>query len=74
MNGSIEPASVRIGQSNDNLVLTFPTPGDSITLKHWYGASGPGIERVAFADGTAWDAAYLQSHVQTNRAPSFSLR
>src|SRR5207237_4256744 len=41
----------------------------SVTLRDWYGTNGPGIEQVSFADGTTWDAAYLQSLVQTNRPP-----
>lgn len=64
----VDPSSIAVARAADDLVLTVNESTGSVTLAGWY-AGGPGVELVSFADGTTWDAAYLASLVQTNRAP-----
>src|SRR5438874_757380 len=66
---SINPPSARAARSEVDLVISFATDAGSVTLRGWYGTNGPGVEQFSFADGTTWDAGYLQSLVQTNRPP-----
>lgn len=64
----VDAAGIAVSRAGDDLVVTLPAAG-SVTLADWYGGGGPGIEVVSFADGTTWDAAYLESLVQTNIPP-----
>jgi VCBS repeat-containing protein len=52
--------SVRSGY---DLILSINGTSDQVKIMNWgYGASSR-IERVEFADGTVWDAAYMQFHI-----------
>ncbi|UYY60315.1 hypothetical protein LZ586_12190 [Sphingomonas sp. S2-65] len=64
ISGTVTPLEVSFGRSSDNgdLVLSFGQAGGSITLDNqFYGGREWGIDLVQFADGTAWDAAYLNA-------------
>ncbi|QDZ28709.1 calcium-binding protein [Noviherbaspirillum sp. UKPF54] len=55
---SITAADVAVSRSGNNLVLDI-TGGDKVTINNWYSTTDGNafrLERVEFADGTAWSA------------------
>uniref|UniRef100_UPI0011AF7701 calcium-binding protein n=1 Tax=Alicycliphilus denitrificans TaxID=179636 RepID=UPI0011AF7701 len=53
----IAPADISIRRSTVDLVLAHVNGTDSVTVKSWFtapGSSANQVERVEFADGTAW--------------------
>ncbi len=46
---------VRARRHHDDLVLDVSGPHGSVTVKDWFGSAAQRIERIEFADGTAWD-------------------
>lgn len=69
------PADITIVRSGMDVVLNinphsaFDTSGgsgqatDQLILKNWGGSRSACINRIEFADGTVWHAAYLQSQI-----------
>jgi len=62
----VAPADIRLTRNGNDLILAIRGTDDQVTLKHYFEEHGGGnrpwlIERVAFADGTAWSAAEVQA-------------
>lgn len=57
----ISQTDIQIVRSGINLVLKHVNGTDQVTVKSWYdNSNGPyRIERIEFADGSAWDSSYL---------------
>lgn len=54
-----------ISRNGDDLILSIQGTNDQVRIQNWrYGAIYQ-IEQVKFADGTTWDAAYLQAKIGT---------
>ncbi|MDN2701266.1 hypothetical protein O0881_04550 [Janthinobacterium sp. SUN100] len=58
---NIEASDVTLSRSGGDVVLAVEGTDDSVTVEYW--SSDSRIERVEFADGTAWDAATLLAKV-----------
>ncbi|WP_342722668.1 calcium-binding protein [Bradyrhizobium sp. B097] len=67
LSAGIAPGDVRVGRSSlstKDLVLRIGSTG-TITLEGQLAeAAGSGIERIEFADGTAWDRSAILSHLE----------
>ncbi|MFI3156852.1 MAG: calcium-binding protein [Methylococcaceae bacterium] len=50
-------------RNGDNLVLSIDGTTDQLKIQNWGYGDYCHIERVEFADGTVWDAAYLQTRI-----------
>lgn len=60
---------VQLSRVNADLLLTVGNGDNSITVETFYNSDHQ-IEAVKFADGTVWDAAYIESFTsQVNQAP-----
>ncbi|WP_031435808.1 calcium-binding protein [Methylobacter tundripaludum] len=59
----IAARDITFSRSGNNLVLSINGTTDQLTVQNWGYGDYYHIERVQFADGTAWDAAYLQAHI-----------
>ena len=64
----ILPADITFTRTGSNLVIGINGTTDQLTIRNWGVGNDYRIERVEFADGTVWDAAYLQT-----RTPIFSI-
>jgi len=51
-----------VAASSDNPEGSGRAP-DRLILKNWGGSRSARINRIEFADGTVWHAAYLQSQI-----------
>jgi Ca2+-binding RTX toxin-like protein len=58
------PADVTVARTANDLVLTIIETGDRVTVSNFFLAAALELERVQFADGTAWDAALLHAMSQ----------
>jgi Ca2+-binding RTX toxin-like protein len=59
----IEAGDITFTRSGTDLVLGINGTSDQLTIQNWGYGDAYRIERVEFADGTAWDAAQLQALV-----------
>jgi Ca2+-binding RTX toxin-like protein len=59
---------IAFSRNGYDLVLTINGTTDQLTIQNWGYRDDYQIERVAFADGTSWDALYLQTQIP---APTF---
>lgn len=50
----IAPGDVSVSRSGLDLVLAHVNGADRVTVKDWFASTGYQVERVEFADGTAW--------------------
>jgi hypothetical protein len=57
--GDIAASEVSVARTGGDLVLALGTSTESITVRDWFAADTMRVERVAFNDGTVWDAAAL---------------
>jgi VCBS repeat-containing protein len=60
-NASVLPGDVTVVRNGDDLELHLANSSDTLILSNWYLDTAYQIEQVQFADGTVWDAAYLQA-------------
>jgi len=58
----IAPTALTATRNGEDLVLSY-SANDTVVIGRWFAADPQRIERVAFADGTIWDAAKLNSLV-----------
>ncbi|PPK76523.1 Ca2+-binding RTX toxin-like protein [Methylobacter tundripaludum] len=65
---SIMADDIAFSRNGYDLVLTINGTTDQLTIQNWGYRDDYQIERVAFADGTSWDALYLQTQIP---APTF---
>ncbi len=57
------PASITFARSGMDMVLGIAGSTDQVTIQNWGANSASRIERIEFADGTIWDAAWLQAQI-----------
>ncbi|MDO8812807.1 MAG: putative Ig domain-containing protein [Gallionella sp.] len=57
---SVQPGDVQVVRNGDDIELHLANSSDTLILSNWYLDNAYRIEQVQFADGTTWDAAYLQ--------------
>jgi trimeric autotransporter adhesin len=55
----ISPDDIVVSQNGFDRTFGIQGTNDRITIFNWYDGPSQRIERVEFADGTVWDAAYL---------------
>ncbi len=55
----INPADVTLSRDASSLYLSINGTSDRLTVMNWYGGTNYRVERMEFADGTAWDATML---------------
>ncbi len=60
--------SITFRRNGYDLILSINGTTDQLTIQNWGYRDGYQIERVEFADGTSWDAVYLQTQIP---APTF---
>jgi Ca2+-binding RTX toxin-like protein len=63
----IVPDDVVVTRDWGNLYLSLNNGADRLTLANWFGDAYK-VERVAFADGTVWDAAELDARIAVTPA------
>ncbi|OWQ46363.1 hypothetical protein CDL60_12820, partial [Roseateles noduli] len=73
LTAGIAPEDLIFTRSGDDLVISLRQSADSITVQSyyrdieteddWYGGFARGIEYIEFADGTRWEAADIQAHL-----------
>jgi Ca2+-binding RTX toxin-like protein/GH24 family phage-related lysozyme (muramidase) len=56
---------ITFSRNDDDLVLSINGTADQVKIQLWGSGNPYRIERVEFADGTSWDAAYLQAQTAT---------
>jgi len=59
---------ITFSRNGNDLVLSINGTTDQLTIHNWGYRDGYQIERVAFVDGSSWDALYLQTQIP---APTF---
>jgi Ca2+-binding RTX toxin-like protein len=59
----IAEGDIVMARSGNDVVIRIKDSSDQITISGWGVSPSSGIERFAFADGTAWDAARLAATV-----------
>jgi len=59
----VSPDDLVISRSNDNLLIGINGTQDQVAIGNWFQDDANKIERVQFADGTAWDAATLEGKI-----------
>ncbi|WP_319002999.1 calcium-binding protein [Quatrionicoccus australiensis] len=59
----IAASDITIVRSGTSLVFKINNTSDQITVKSWFDGDYRKIERVEYANGTIWNAAYLQALV-----------
>lgn len=57
----ILPGDFEITRDNRHLYLTHKESGDRITIESWYAGVSNKFSQIRFADGTIWNAAYIDS-------------
>jgi trimeric autotransporter adhesin len=55
------PTDVTVTRNGDGATLSINGTTDAVSYYNYSYAAGWGIERIEFADGTVWDAAYISS-------------
>jgi VCBS repeat-containing protein len=62
---------VNVSRAGDDIVIGMRSTSDRISM-NWFGDPTARIEAVTFSDGTVWDAAILESRIDTfvNAAPT----
>ncbi len=73
---NIQPSSVKLNRSGEDLLVLFNGTTDKITVKSFFAGTGPNnpynpVQQIEFSNGTVWDLAKIQSLVPavTNTAP-----
>ncbi|MGH8612674.1 MAG: calcium-binding protein [Gammaproteobacteria bacterium] len=64
----IRPEDIKVTRDHYNLYVEISGTTDRITLANWYLGNQYRIERVEFADGTAWDSQQLESKLVAGAA------
>ncbi|MEW6351947.1 MAG: calcium-binding protein [Thermodesulfobacteriota bacterium] len=61
----LAPAEVTLHRIGDDLQLSLPGGSDTLTVYNWFWNDSPEyrVERIEFADGSAWDAGTIQQLV-----------
>ncbi|MCK9395813.1 MAG: hypothetical protein M0Q44_09510, partial [Methylobacter sp.] len=59
----IATGDINFSRSGNDLVLGINGTSDRLSIQSWGAGSAYRIERVEFADGAAWDTAYIQSRI-----------
>lgn len=63
LNSDTQPEAAILNRSGNDLLLTIAGTNDTMTVTEWFNASGANkVEQLRFADGTKWDAAYIEQH------------
>jgi Ca2+-binding RTX toxin-like protein len=57
----IAPADIAFSRIGNDLVLNLKDTSDQLTIQNWGNDSSARLERIEFADGTVWDAAYVNA-------------
>jgi Ca2+-binding RTX toxin-like protein len=60
----VNPDDVEVslgGESGNDLVITFPETGESITIENWGASENAELEEVRFEDGTVWTREEINS-------------
>ncbi|MBI5568598.1 MAG: hypothetical protein HY914_01500 [Desulfomonile tiedjei] len=58
-------SDVTLRRSRDDLIVSIGGSDDRLQLKNWFLDDAHKIEELQFADGTVWDAAYMQETAST---------
>jgi len=58
----IAASDINFSRIGKDLVLSVNGTADQLTIQRWRDGDAWRIERVEFADGTVWNAAYIQAH------------
>lgn len=64
----IRGSAVRVQRHGDDLVLALKGVNGSVTVKGWFGSDAARVERIEFADGTAWDEAAVRAYARREGA------
>ncbi len=59
----IAASAVSVLRSRDDLVLKLSGQNGSVTVKNWFSGSAGRVERVQFADGSAWNETQMRARV-----------
>jgi len=59
----IQPSNITFTRNGMDMVLGIAGTTDQITIQNWGNDTNARLRRVEFADGTVWDAAYLQAQI-----------
>ena len=59
----VAPDIITFSRSDNALILGINGSSDQVTIDKWGDRDAYRIERVEFADGTFWDATYIQSRI-----------
>lgn len=65
----IVPADIEITRNESDLLLLVRGTGERVIVQSWFGDTGPGIESVAFRDGTVWSAMDLTARALAPATP-----
>ena len=57
----INPGDVKVTRSSNNLLLTISGTGEVITVSNFFSSDNYALNAVAFADGTLWDMAMINT-------------
>ncbi len=60
----IAPADISVTRSGNNLIVGLIGSTDRITIQDWYARAARQVERIEFADGTAWDTHTIMHNTQ----------
>jgi len=65
----ITAQTVRLKRRHDDLVVDLEGPHGSVTVKGWFASAAKRVERIQFADGTAWDVQEIRSRTRRRFEP-----
>jgi Ca2+-binding RTX toxin-like protein len=57
--GGVNPGDVEVSREGNNLVITIPETGETITVTNWGSSENARLYEVQFSDGTVWDTDYI---------------
>lgn len=68
---TVSAADVQLTRDLSNLYISVMGTGDHIKVSNWFSGAQHRVERIEFADGTVWDAAYIASIVTAGEGDDF---
>jgi len=63
LNGDIAPGDLKLKRDSDDLLLSLDGSEDTLTVKYWFLNDAYKVERIQFADGTAWNVAAIEQRL-----------
>jgi Ca2+-binding RTX toxin-like protein len=61
--GGVLPSQLQLTRAGNDLLVNLADPGDQLTIRNFFSATIPTIEKFVFADGTSWTGTTIRARV-----------